>query len=482
MKKILIFTLLLFFVLSTRIQALDASVSYASFKTTEFSFIEVYLNIMGTTLEYESIDSILYQAKVEVLILIKKGEDIVQFDKYILDGPVTKYPNDFMDVRRFPLGQGEYTMEVSLVDVNKPDNNAVYEKVFKIDYTQDGLLQSDMQLLSSYRQESSNSVFVKNGLFLEPLPYNFYYKDATHLCFYQELYHSDKALNDKFLLRYIIERINGNGKTEAVMVGNKKLDPKPVNVVLVKKDITKLKSGNYQLVIEIRNRDGDLISTKQVPFQRSNPYLQQEEIAAADLTEEFVADMNAEELRYSLKAIAPIIFDKNVEVLNMVISDNDIEAQRRYLFSFWARLNPNEPKVPYDKYMEVARAVDEKYNSAFGHGFESDRGYIFMKYGKPLDIVTVENEPSAPPYEIWIYDQVPSSPPQNNVKFLFYNPSLAGGNYQLLHSTCLGELQNSQWEVELYRNDNDAMNRTDFDSETVGSGFNRRAREYFNDF
>jgi len=482
MKKSIFLLIALFTLMTGNIKALDASVSYASFKSTEFSFIEVYLNILGTTVEYSTTDSIMYQASVEVLILIKQDTSIVQHDKYILSGPITKFTNDFMDVRRFPLPDGEYVLEVILIDVNKPENRAAYEKSFIVNYRDKGLLQSDIQLVGKYHEETSNSLFVKNGLFLEPLPYNFYYKDATHLYFYQELYNSDKVLNDLFLMRYTIERLNGNGKTEAVMIGNKKLSPKSVNVALVKKDITKLPSGNYQLVVKILNREGELLSSKSIPFQRSNPYFEEEILASADLGKEFVADMDKQTLRYSLKAIAPIVYDNNVEVLNLVIGGNDVVAQRRYLFSFWGRINPNNPKEAYDKYMEAARAVDKKYNSGFGYGFESDRGYTFLKYGKPTDIVTVEDEPTAPPYEIWIYDEVNTTPRQGNVKFLFYNPSLAGGNFQLLHSTCIGELNNPQWEVTLYNNDTDSMNRTDFDSKTVTDGYNRRAREYFNDF
>ena len=59
--------------------------------------------------------------------------------------------------------------------------------------------------------------------------------------------------------------------------------------------------------------------------------------------------------------------------------------------------------------MEVAKAVDRLYKSGFGYGFETDRGNIFMKYGKPNDIVTVENDPSAPPYEMWVYNDFPKT-------------------------------------------------------------------------
>ena len=71
--------------------------------------------------------------------------------------------------------------------------------------------------------------------------------------------------------------------------------------------------------------------------------------------------------------------------------------------------------------MKVAEKVDLYFKSGFGYGFETDRGYTYLKYGPPADIVTVEDEPSAPPYEIWVYYDFPMTS-QSNVKFLFYNP------------------------------------------------------------
>ena len=192
-----------------------------------------------------------------------------------------------------------------------------------------------------------------------------------------------------------------------------------------------------------------------------------------------MARLDSLELRYSLKAIASNVDAGSVEVLNLVIKNRDVEAQRRYLYSFWAGIDKN-PEEAYTRYMEVARAVDETYKSAFGYGFETERGRIFMKYGKPSNVITVENEPSAPPYEIWFYDKVPGDRPQSDVKFLFYNPSLAGGNYQLLHSTCIGEVSNPAWEVELYR-DSQSLDNLGVDAVRAGPGINRRAREYFNE-
>lgn len=480
MKRILIALLLISFS-HFAVQALDASIAYATFKSPpNKSFVEVYLNVMGTTVNHKTLDSLSYQASVEVLILVKKSEKIVTFEKYILNGPLSEHPLDFMDVRRISLEDGIYDLEVEIQDMNDSTNHVAYTGKFEIAYQkEESLLQSDLQLIHALEASSDVSPFVKSGYHMKPLPYNFYYKTDTSLIFYQELYHSDKAFEDKFLLKYLVEKIKGNGTLEPVMMGHKKLDPKPVNVVLIKKDIKKLESGRYRLLVEIQNRKGEVISSKETQFDRSNPYRDTEIILETPVEDVFVSKLDSAELRYSLKAIASNVDDGSVRVLNTVISKGTVEKMRRYLYSFWSRID-EDPEKAYNRYMEVARAVDKTYKSGFGHGFESDRGRIFMKYGKPSDVVTVENETSAPPYEIWYYDRVPSSPPQSDVKFLFYNPSLAAGNYQLLHSTCRGEAQNPQWEIELYRDDNQIMQGLDNDASRVPTGgLNKRAREYW---
>ena len=90
------------------------------------------------------------------------------------------------------------------------------------------------------------------------------------------------------------------------------------------------------------------------------------------------------------------------------------------------------------------------------------------------------DEPSAPPYEIWIYNFLVETN-QTGVKFLFYNEELAPNEFRLLHSTCRGELQNPRWEVELYKSDRLAPIGNVVDANTVQDGFNRNARRYFSD-
>ncbi|MCB9285023.1 MAG: GWxTD domain-containing protein [Lewinellaceae bacterium] len=285
------------------------------------------------------------------------------------------------------------------------------------------------------------------------------------------------------MVSYLIDRMDGKGNAEPVLVGHKRRTPAPVTVLLLNLDITQLESGNYRLVVEVRNRYKELLSRKEVPFQRSNPYLhpETEALTSEVLQEEFVGKLSEKNLDYSLRALVPVAPEDQTDWLNQLIKGGSPDAKRLYLFSYWLKKNPNRPDIPYQAYMEVANALDGMFHSGLGYGFETDRGYVYLKYGRPDDMIREENDPAAPPYEIWVYNNFPATN-QSNVRFIFYNPSLAPNDFQLLHSTARGELNNPQWEVQLYKNSPNEIDGNDpFGATQMQDNFGRQARKWFND-
>ncbi|MFK7935442.1 MAG: GWxTD domain-containing protein [Saprospiraceae bacterium] len=481
-----LFLLFLFLVIfGAKSDAQEASVTYATFKTPTQNYVEFYLHVVGKTIAFQPVvadDSTQLQANVQFVLIIKKGDKIIKADKFNLNSPIVAKPKDFVDLKRYALPDGEYELEVQLTDNQSDAKEKTFNIPFKIDYQPTGIQQSDIQLLASFERAEAGGLLVKNGVYMEPLPFNFYGKRAKALYFYNEIYGTDK-LSDDYLVSYSVER-RVNGGAQSVLIGHKRKSPAAVTPVLLKMDITELPSGNYNLVVEVRDRTKATLSKKSIYFQRSNPYLELNELTASevDVTQEFVQLLDADELAYSLRAITPLTSQRDIEVLNLLLKEENLAARRMYLFNFWAQRSPNDPKNGYDQYMEVARAVDNTFNSGFRHGFETDRGFTYLKYGRPADKITVTDEPTAPPYEIWTYYDFPFTG-QSNVKFLFYNPALDEASYILLHSTARNEINNPQWERELYKRAFDDVQGSDYFGGTdVADGVYRRARELFNDF
>jgi len=483
MKKVLLATGIYLLSLSS-LFGLDASVSFATFKAGEQGYVEIFTHVVGSTVTFNLGPDSLYRSTVEVIVLFKQGEEIIKYDKYQLNSPASRRAVDYIDIKRYGLLDGTYTVEVSISDMQEPGNVQSYTSALNMAYNSEGLIVSDLQLLSSFKQAEEQGPFVKNNLELKPLPFNFYGKYADRLIFYTEVYQSDQAIGDDFLLSYMVNVLDGEEEPETILIGHKRKKPLPTNVVLLQMDITQIPSGNYQLVVEIRNRNNELLQRRSVDFVRSNPFLNVEEVVidSTEVNEQFVADLDTKELEYSLRAIAPLIPNTDVETMNILVREEKVEAMRMYLFSFWVKQNPNRPDLAYQEYMKVARAVDATFKSGFGYGFETDRGYVFLKYGPPSDMFREENDPVAPPYEIWSYNYVELTR-QNNARFIFYNPSLATGDFRLLHSTVRGELNNPQWEIELYRDAPNEIEGSNFiDATEMQDNLGREARSRVNDF
>ncbi|MFN0014899.1 MAG: GWxTD domain-containing protein [Saprospiraceae bacterium] len=470
-----------------RLTALDVGIAHTLYATPEKTYLEVNIEIAAGSVTFKQVDSIHLQAGVEALILVRQGDKVVAYEKYVLRSPLVGSPQDLLDVKRMFLPTGDYTLEVSLTDVYDPENKKAVVKPLKVDLGT-GVYLSDLLLLRNYRPDNSDNPFVKNGYFLEPLPFAYYDRKATMLAFYAEVYHSDKSIaSGHYLVRYVVEQEKGNGITELISAGSQRKKAATIDALLVPMNISKLKSGNYVLTVELRNEANDLITARKIQFQRSNPFLDMD-LAKAQLTDElvakqFVTDLNEENLRFSLRAISPLMLGDDSEMLKNVLAGSDLKAMRFFLFRHFVNLNPNNPETAYVEFMKVAGAADQQFRSGFRYGFETDRGRAYIRFGRPDDLIRVEDDPSAAPYEIWVYYNFPQTN-QRNVKFLFYNPSLAGEDFILLHSTARGEINNPRWEVALYgRNAGQQTEGSNYhDADTMQRGLGRNARTFFESF
>jgi GWxTD domain-containing protein len=466
--------------------ALDAGVSYAVFCTPDGKpYVEVNLEIAAGSVMYRHVDSVRMQAGVEVLILIKKGEAVARYEKYALNSPLLTFPESLLDVKRLSVPQGDYTLEVSVQDLNDASNTAHFSKAISVRF--DGKIAlSELQLLRSFKVDNSDNPFSKNGYYLEPLPFNFYDRQATLLAFYAEIYHSDQSIPEgKYQVRYVIEKDGGNGQKQLISAGSQEKNRSQLDALLVQMDISKLESGNFTLLVELRSKNNELLTSRSLAFQRSNPFLSfsEDALTAELLQKQFVQNLKDDELVYSMRAISPMVIGDEADALLQIMKDGKPEEMRFFLFRYFVEQDPNNPEQAYYNYIALANAAHKKFVSGFRYGFETDRGRTFLRFGQADDVVHVEDEPGAPPYEIWIYYKFPKTG-QANVKFLFYNPSLAGDDYIILHSTARGEIKNPKWERELYKRNPQEFTEGDNyqDATNVQRNNGRNARVYFEDF
>lgn len=465
-----------------KMEALDLSVQPATFKAGDKSYVELSIYVLGGSLTYQPVDGGLNQASVHITVMFLDGEEVVQFDRYNLVSEKLEVPGDIYHIGRYSLPAGRYTLEVTAVDGVDSTNRHTVLSAVNLGFEDKPVQQSDVVLLASAKPDTAGHHLAKNGILMEPLGFNYYDRFINTLVFYNEVYMTEPDGNDIILHYAIYDAVDSLLKAP-ILERFKRKPRAEVLPVLMKMDISSLPSGQFIFALEIWDLDKTVLSTEKVYFYRTNPVrdLQMSVESAIVENAKFVDTLDIEDLDYALRALIPRLTGSDIETADFLLEDKKPKYMKYFIYNYWNRVAPHDPPGTFEKYMEVVRAVDRQFYSGFRRGFETDRGYIFLKYGKPDDLVTVEDEVDAPPYEIWTYYSLPNSR-QSNVKFLFYNPDLTQNGFVLLHSTARGERQNPRWESVLYGSTaGQGSGNTLIDGAGIPDGINRNARRLFND-
>ena len=185
--------LLFFYLFMTNfLYALEANISYATFKGMEQeNYIEVYLHIQGKTVEFEKREEG-YQAAIEVTLLFKQEGDIKKFDKYVLKSPEISSLNmanlGIVDLKRLHLPNGDYSLEVQLSDLNDLGNKNKYRTKLSMNYSNETIQISDIELLGSFKESQYEDKYSKHGFTLKPYPYTTFPSYQKKLAFFTEVY------------------------------------------------------------------------------------------------------------------------------------------------------------------------------------------------------------------------------------------------------------------------------------------------------
>ena len=460
--------------------ALELSLDVCAYKGVEGdqSYLESYVRVLAPTVSFVDIDGGMMQAAVNITVTIEQGDQIVAYDKFVLNSPKVSSETDFIDIRRFGLSPATYAVHVIAVDVADMTNKIELKQYIEVP-SYDETAVSDIMLLSKVVASDEAGPMVKHGMHMEPITFSYVAEQTANLPFFVELY----DLPSGVYLKYSVSEGYVDGGPELI-VKYKKLEQTPVLPLVLALPVDKLRSGKYTLTLDIYNSDKELLATNKVNFLRNNPSYDKQ--YWSDYNESvdgsFVDSIADADLRYHLLGLLPVMQEPALTNLTIVLDMENVNAQRKFIFDYWKDKSPKYPHIAMAKYMKVVDLVHELYDNNVGFGFQTDRGHIFLKYGKPSEVVSVDNEPDAVPYEIWYYHTLSGVTRQTNTRFLFYNPSLAHNDYQLLHSTCIGERNNPAWEVELYRDAPESQIGSTIEATQVERGWNRRAREYFDDY
>lgn len=465
-KTLLLFLSAIFAINISYAQELQAYMSYTLFHSpVDGPYIETYLSVYGPSVEYVQNESGKFQGGVEVTIIFRQGENIVSYDKYevlsdeIADTASAAFDN-FLAQQRYALGNGKYDMEFMISDLNTKTDPFITTDPVVVDFSDDKAEISGIELISGYKKTDVDSDLTKSGVDLYPYVFNFFPESVEDIMFYCEIYNTDKVFGEgeKFVYTYYIESF----ETNKVITGyHRSKVATGTGVLPIMKDfnITQLPSGNYLLVVDIRDQNNEIVNRNQLFFQRSNPNIQfdTDDLAAVSTTGTFVDEIDKPDtLRKYIHYLMPVASELDRIFITKQMQDADLETLRQYFLNFWMGRDNVYPEAAWNHYHQQVKKINAIYSTPNRKGYETDRGRVFLKYGPPNIVSESYNEPSAYPYEIWQYYTLGEN--QRNRKFVFYTIDIVTNDFQLVHSDAIGETANYRWQVELHKRTFDPLN------------------------
>jgi GWxTD domain-containing protein len=468
--------------------ALRAYLSYASFYAPEQGpYLESYLSILGQSISFVKNDNGKFQGTVTVTMLFKQNDSIKDFRKYDLktvEIEDTTHINFIVfDQQRVGLSGGKYRLELSIDDKNNDLPQFEAKDEIALNYDDKKMQLSDIELIESFSTASENSLMAKSGYDFIPYQDYYYPKSMNKIQFYAEIYNASSVLGAEsvFAIASSIESVETGKMIENYFRIKREVSDK-VNIVFNEFDISNLPSGHYNLVLSARDKENKEIASQSIYFQRSNPGVKYNASSLQNVVvaNSFVALLNhPDTLKEYIRMCFPIASVNERLFISYNLSTGDISTLQQFFLDFWMQRNQIDPEGAWLKYYYTVLGVNQEFGSTNKKGYETDRGRVYLQYGQPNQRI-IEPSSGAKPYEIWQYYQYGK---QTDLKFVFYTPDRSINDYQLAHSTALGEVKNVNWQYEIggtgnkpKDTDNQLYNKKALGSDSWGD----RSGEYFN--
>lgn len=488
MRQFLFFIALFF--LSPVFSNITVYFNYGVFNTgNNKPYLETYLTITGNSVKFLPVNGA-FQANINISWKILNGKEIVKESKYNLMSPLasdTLHLPSFIDNQRFSLDNGAYTLELVVTDNANLSSKSVHSEKININLKREKkAYNSDIQILESFSKSNSQSTLTKSGYDLIPYNINYFPKNQNALKFYMETYNLDTLLGKgtKFVYSYYVEN-SDNLQKQIGLSGFQKQNAARINPLLAQFDISLLPTGNYNLVIETRDSTSVLQSQKKWFFQRQSdakPQLSYEDTKYKTVEEFFNSVQSSDSLKQFIECLWPVSSYKDREWQGIQINRKDPNLMRGYLVTYWKTQAADTTDALQLWYTYYKRVLETNALLKCGKqkGYYTDRGRVYLQYGKPDQRNQVNSEPETYPYEIWqyyrIYDKV-TKRFFTNKKFVFANFAIADDCYKLIHSDVKGEVYDERWRFRLVNRTQQTIN---FDETKPKSFYGNNTEDNFN--
>jgi len=415
------------------------------------------------------------EASIIVALRLSNDTGIVREESFIVKTP-PKLSNEeaesqnVSDQYEYPLPAGHYEVEMVLMQDYFRSELYEYKDTFTVSPEKTGqAFLSELQLVDTFFSAAQKTVYSRNGVVDIPAVSNYYDEHAGQLRFYTEVYHPAQRNGMLIVNSYISSK-----RFSPPVYGLDHKDTLSDNQTYLRGAfrLAVLKSGNYYLNTVLTDSLSNILDKQSTFIQRYNPNPEEppqdttkgggagmasgkkdkngnEDMNILDLTKTFVGKYNMGQIRAILKMIEIVADPSERASIEGFLRKPDELYSKYFIYNFWEKRDKRSPETAWKAFVDKVKETNRLFSAGSLHGYETDRGRIYIKYGKPDDRIMVPNEQGSMPYELWQYYAMQNA---GYVVFLFYKSGKSIANYELLHSTMIGETRNMNWRSFLYSN------------------------------
>lgn len=406
-------------------------------------YLEVYLMIQRNALKFVPAGED-YQALARISLRLYSPDSLLSTTSWeIVDkvkDPAELTPRQKLpDIAAFNLPPGKFRLQGEIEDLNR---DTTYAKALNIDLSaySDTVLQiSNLEFATQIERTEDVNKFYKNGFRVIPNPERLYGTALPMLYFYSEIYNFEDTTGEFTVDRIILDSSRKEVKRLPVKV-HKKVGSSAVEVDGF--SIASLPSGTYYLKVIVADADnGDSASAESKFFIFRPGDFSRERVAAraeSDQADSEILIYNDAQLSDAVEEIKYLLSDSEWRSIGALNKD----GQKQFLIRFWRERDSN-PETPVNEFRNIFISRKNYCNEKFGvldkEGWKTDRGRVYILYGRPDDIEYHTHDLDTRPYEIWHYDSL-----EGGVIFVFVDRN-GYGDYRLMHSTKNGEIYRPDW-------------------------------------
>lgn len=426
---------------------------YAVFKGADSkSILEIYYSFYQKSLVYSQNTSGAFEATAALAITITdastsevKFSELYNIPSIVNDTSDNSLKRNLVGQINFQLAPGNYDVAIVGSDANNSINRDSIGIAINVRSFDAAANISDIELSSLIEKGSDkSSIFYKNTLEVVPNPGVLFGNNLNKLYYYAELYGLKELGNDNALFVETITDENNNNvysKTKKIKASS---DSKVEYGII---NLDSLPSASYLLTISLLDSTKNLSLVKSKKFWVYNSNIVQTIQNTGNgsfLTSEY-ASMREELVD---KDFELTLYLRNDEIKRGYENAKTLDDKRKFMFEFWRKLDlsPQTPQNEFKRdYLKRVLEANNLFKEPFREGWQTDRGRIYIVYGKPEDIERFPYSSDKKSYEIWRYDNL-----DGGTECVFAEiQSNGSGIFELIHSTIRTELRNDSWNEKI---------------------------------